>query len=195
MIRSEEPGFIQYRKLLPTLVSFCYCWDFGRMLLWDQSQSGRGLLGVGRRASITSPLPCSWVSRTGLFITWQVQEKWENLPEISSRAALEWIYSAGYRRRDEKEKHCALLVPTKPSTFNKPAIIRGFGASGFSSVTCHARQIFGLGSWASKGGGGREGQKEDEEEQGSFRKRFKGIYIKWWFSHSIEHDSLWPHGL
>ena len=181
MIRSEEPGFIQYRKL-PTLVSFYYCWDLGRMLLWDESQRGRGLLGVGRGTSITSPLPCSQVSRTGLFVTWQGPQRWKNLPEISSRAALEWIYSAGYRRRDEKEKHCTLLVPTKPSTFNKPAIIRGFGGFGFSSVTCYARQIFGLDSWTSKGGGGRQGQKEEE---GSFRKRFKVFDETWWDSGSI----------
>lgn len=146
----------------------------------DISQWGRGLLGVGRGTSITSPLPCSQVSRIGLFITWQGPERWQSLPEISSRAALEWIYSTGYRRRDEQEKHWTLLVPTKPSTFNKPAVIRGFGGSGFSAVTCHARQSFGLDGWTSKEGGGREGQKEDGEEEGSFQKRFKGIYIKWW---------------
>ena len=37
MIRYKELGFVQYRKLLLTLVSFCDHWDFRRMLLLDKS--------------------------------------------------------------------------------------------------------------------------------------------------------------
>lgn len=140
VVWSEELGFTQDRVRLVTFVPVYCPRNFGRTLIWDQTDTfylrfvercgavWKSFPTMGRLGCCDSGSsdfqPHSWVSSGGDFYV-TVTRKVMNLPGISSRASLEWIHKAGLRGRGEKEKHCSLFVSTQPTSFNKPATYFG----------------------------------------------------------------------